>query len=166
MSAARPKDGSATVERGEIVASFSSLAEAQEAVRSLSEAEVPTERMRLLRHDPQTTRARQRALPVRRMAEASLVGGALGAMTLLLAAIVGVSGTAASELTVATFLLGGACGALAGIVAVLVTGATSLDAAAQLDTRRYDLAVDPQVSERATVALRWGARSERARRPN
>ena len=166
MSAARPKDGSAAVERGDIVASFSSLAEAEEAVQSLTEAEVPADRFRLLRHDPERVRARQRALPVRRLAEASLVGGALGAMILLLAAIVGVSGTAAGELTVATLVLGAACGALAGIVAVLVTGATSLDAAAQFDPRRYDLAVDPRVSEHAIVALRSGTSSERARRRN
>lgn len=166
MSVAFPQDGSAAVERGDIVASFSSLAEAEEAVRSLTEAEVPVDRFRLLRHDPERVRAHQRALPARRLAEASLVGGALGAMILLLAAIVGVSGTAAGELTLATLGLGAACGALAGIVAVLVTGATSLDAAARLDARRYDLAVDPRVSEHAIVALRWGARSERARRRN
>lgn len=163
MSAARPKDVSAAVEHGEIVASFSSLTEAQDAARSLTDAEIPADQLTLLRNDPPEFVARQRSLPVRRLAEASLAGGALGAMILLLAAIVGISGTVASELTVATFLLGAACGALAGITAVLVTGPGSIEADARNGSRRYELAVDPRVSDRAIVALRRGATNQRAR---
>jgi hypothetical protein len=163
MSAARPTDGGAAVERGEVVASFSSLAEAQEAVRSLTEAQVPADRLTVLRHVRHRATGSQRALPVRRLAEAGLVGGSVGAMTLLLAASVGVSGTAASELTLATFLLGAACGGLAGVVAALVTGEASIESNARVGSGRYDLAVDPRESERAIVALRWGERSEHAR---
>jgi hypothetical protein len=163
MSAARPKDRTAGVESGEIVASFSSLAEAQQAVRSLTEAEIPANRLTLLRHDPAGAALGRRPLPGLRLAEAGLVGGALGAMILLLAGIVGISGTAASELTVATFLLGVVCGALAGTIAVLVAGAEPIEADARYDPTRYDLAVDPRVSERAMAALRLDARRERAR---
>jgi hypothetical protein len=163
VSAARPKDGSDAVERGEIVASFSSIADAQQAVRSLTEAEIPADRLTLLRHDTHGARPLPRALPIRRLAEAGLVGGSLGAMILLLASSVGVSGTVASELTVATFVLGAVCGALAAVIAVLVTGAASIEADPELGSRRYDLAVDPLVSERAIVALRWGPSSSRAR---
>ncbi len=89
----------------------------------------------------------------RGLGEAGLVGGALGTMILVLSAVVGVAGTAASDLTIATIFLGAASGAAAGVVAVLVAGATSLEGDLRLVGGPYDLEVDSLVSEWAIVAL-------------
>lgn len=156
MNAAGSHDEGTVAESvSEIVASFSSLAEAQQVIHSLTEAGIPTHCLSLVDHDPA---AGQRALMVRRLAEAALVGGALGALIFMLTAIMEFPGTAASDLTIATIFLGAACGAAAGAFAVLVTGATAVEGDPRLVGGQYDLAVDPLVSKQAIAALQVAQR--------
>ena len=146
----------------EIVGSFSSYPEAERAVSDLAER-IPPDKLEVVGQGLQTVPARSGQ--VRSSVEAGVIGTAVGALVILLAAIT--IGDAVPEgITVRALLVGAACGFVAGVAAVLTTGSASTRPEGRLYAERYDLAADPRVAEKAIreiTAWRIARRSKRGR---
>lgn len=153
MSSARSVDG-ITSERPfhrEIVASFSSLSEAEHAVGHLAAANVPVDKLRIVGQGLRIVRRSDRTF--RSIMEAGVVGAAVGGLIIVLAAMFGLGDALAEGVTVTALLLGAVCGLAAGTTAFVATRTPLLGAEARLYAERYDLAADPTVAERAALEI-------------
>lgn len=153
MSAPRSTDKSTSEQPfdREVVASFSSLSEAERAVGHLAGADVPVDKLRIVGHGLRIVRPSDRTF--RSIIEAGVVGAAVGGLIIVVAAIFGLGDALADGVTVAAFLLGATCGLAAGTTAFVATRIPLLGAEAQLYAERYDLAADPTIAERAAFEI-------------
>jgi hypothetical protein len=140
--------GAETAYRHEVIASFSSYREAEQAITYLTEARIPTGKLRIVGQGLQIVRGRGEGL-VRRLVEAGFVGAAVGALIMLLAALLGLTDGLAEGVTVLALLLGTACGLLSGATAVVVIEAAKPRSEARLLAERYDLTADPKIADLA-----------------
>ena len=150
----------------EVVASFSSYAEAERAIESLATASVPAEKLRIIGHGLRIPRG-QDGRSLRWMFEAGIVGAAIGAFIILLAVVLGLGDSVAGSLTFSALLLGAACGLLAGIGALVVARLQLPEGDIRLFAERYDVTADPKIADRAAREIEsaaWLTRSSPAAR--